>query len=170
LAASAIYGHSFTRSTSAYDPDLYVLRQDVAGRPLASHILRGGMMVHDALSLTLAGSVAVTRRLELSASYTLLDSWIYGTSDDCVASSTACTVPTGVDDPTTFGVKTWLVFAASYRALAELSIDAGYYNLANQIGFDGQRRAPFWSPAARFYLTVTAHLDPIVRRLTARRR
>lgn len=170
LAASAIYGHSFTRCTSACDPDLYVLRQDVAGRPLVSHILRGGLLVHDAVSLTLAGSVAVTRRLEVSASYTLLDSWIYDASGDCVAASPRCVVPTGVTDPATFGVKTWLVFAASYRALAELSVDAGYYNLANQLGPVGQRRAPLWSPAARFFLTVTAHLDPIVRRLTAPRR
>jgi hypothetical protein len=169
LAASAIYGHSFTRSTSAYDSDLYVLRQDVAGRPLVSHVLRGGMLVHDTASLTVAGSVAVTRRLEVSVSYTLLDSWSYGASDDCVTTST-CTAPMSIADPTTFGVKTWLVFAASYRALSELSIDAGYYNLANQLGPDGQRRGPLWSPAARFYLTLTAHLDPIVRRLTAARR
>jgi len=169
LAASAIYTHSFTRATSAYDPDLYVLRQDVAGRPLVSHILRGGAMVHDAVSLTAAASVAVTRRLEVSASYTLLDTWIYGASDDCVVTRTNCAAPSSVADPTTFGVKTWLVFAASYRALAELSIDAGYYNLANQLGSDGQRRNPLWSPAARFYLTLTAHLDPLVRRLTARR-
>ena len=36
LAASVIYGHWFDRSTSAYDSDLFVLRQDVAGRPLVS--------------------------------------------------------------------------------------------------------------------------------------
>lgn len=45
--------------------------------------------------------------------------------------------------------------------LDALALTAGYVNLANQIGPDGQRRSMFYSPNARFYLTATAFLDQI---------
>ena len=165
FVAGAIYNHAFTTYTSPNNPDLRVLRQDVDGRPLVSHVLRGSMMVHDALSLTLGASLDVTRRFEVSATYVLLESWLYGTSSDCVRTATGCAAPLDIPEPTTLGVRSWLVAASSYRVSSELSLEAGYYNLANQIGPDGQRRNPFWSPTARFFLTVVAHLDRIASRL-----
>jgi len=70
-------------------------------------------------------------------------------------------VPMNVDDPQTYGVTTWLTAALGYALRDELTISLGYYNLANQIGPDVQRRSPFWSPNARAFLTVTGNLDVI---------
>jgi hypothetical protein len=49
----------------------------------------------------------------------------------------------------------------SYQPIKEMSISAGYANVANQIAPDGERRNMFYSPNARFYLTLTGYLDAI---------
>jgi hypothetical protein len=54
------------------------------------------------------------------------------------------------------------------RVFRELGVSVGYTNLAPQLGPDGQRRNVFYSPAARFRLAVTMHLDELYQ--TASRR
>jgi hypothetical protein len=73
--------------------------------------------------------------------------------------------PTTNVDPATTRVNTWLTAALSYDVNDALAVSAGYYNLANQLAPYGTRRNPAWSPAARFFLTVTGNLDAIYRRL-----
>jgi hypothetical protein len=59
------------------------------------------------------------------------------------------------DNPPNFRVATWLTASLAYELTRTLNLTVGYYNRANQIGPDGQRRSPFWSPDARFFVTVT---------------
>jgi hypothetical protein len=47
-------------------------------------------------------------------------------------------------------------------------VGVGYYNQTGQIGPDGQRRSPLWSPDARVFLTVTGNLDVIFDHFTAK--
>ena len=83
------------------------------------------------------------------------------------------TGPSGVmsnPNPTTYTVKTWLTASAAYDVSDELSVGVGYYNLNNQLGAGGTRRSPLWSPTARFFLTLTANLDAVYRRVSRRLR
>jgi hypothetical protein len=73
-------------------------------------------------------------------------------------------VPETDGSPTDYRVSTWLTTSLGYDVADELSVNLGYYNLANQIGPDGQRRSPFWSPSARVFLTLVGKLDAIYQR------
>jgi hypothetical protein len=55
-----------------------------------------------------------------------------------------------------------------YDAIDEMTVSLGYYNQTSQIGPDGTRRNPLYSPDARFFLTLTGNLDVIYERLKAR--
>jgi hypothetical protein len=55
-------------------------------------------------------------------------------------------------------VSTWLTASLAYDVSRMLAVSVGYYNRANQIGPDGQRRNPLWSPDARFFVTVTGSI------------
>jgi hypothetical protein len=158
VALGASYSHSIDRATSPVSSDLRQLRQDIAGRPILSDQLRGNMNVHDSLILFGTGTLLVTKRLEASMSYILGNSWVYGPTGGCVQALTGCVVPAGVADPTTYRVSTWLTAAVGYQVSDALTVSAGYYNRASQIGPDGTRRSPFWSPSARFFLTLVGSL------------
>lgn len=169
LGVSATFLHPFNRATAPVNDGIHQLRQDVAGRTVISDQLRGEMNVKSALSLSVYGEVQVLRRLDLSASYVVLNSWTYAPSDAPICSTlTGCVAPISVDDPTTYRVSTWLTASVGYDVTDELSLSLGYYNLASQIGPDGTRRSPIWSPSARFFLTAVGNLDAIYQRLRGR--
>jgi hypothetical protein len=171
LSVGAIYNHPFTRATTGVNDDLRWTRQDVAGRPILSDQLTGAALVRHALNASLSVELDVLPRLTLSASYVLLNAWLQpppGRSN-CVVILTGCDQPIEVVDPTTFRVSTWGTAAISYDVVDDLSVSLGYYNLASQIGSDGARRNPLWSPAARFFLSLTGNLDVVYARLTGKR-
>jgi hypothetical protein len=166
---SAIYTHPLWRSASPVNEDINQLRQDVEGFTIHSDLVRGQMNVENALSLAFSGEVQVVRRLDLSASYVLLDSWAYPISRDALLTPpTGPVQPMDIADPTTFRVSTWMTIAVGYLVTPELSLSLGYYNLASQIGPDGTRRSPFWSPNARAFFTITGNLDAVYERLRRR--
>ena len=158
VALGASYSHSIDRATSPVSSDLRQLRQDIAGRPIVSDQLRGNMNVHDSLTVFGTGTLLVTRRLEASMSYVVGNSWVYEPTGGCVQTLTGCVVPATVADSTAYRVSTWLTAAVGYQVSDALTVSAGYYNRASQIGPDGTRRSPFWSPSARFFLTLVAGL------------
>jgi hypothetical protein len=47
------------------------------------------------------------------------------------------------------------------KVLDEMSLAVGYNNVTGQLGADGKRRNMLYSPDARVFLTVTAHIDEI---------
>jgi hypothetical protein len=166
IGATATYSHYLDRATSPVDGGLHRLREDLNGLSVASDLLSGAMLASNSLSVSVLGDLQILRRLDLSLSYVLINYWLYPVPSfqDCVP-VTGCVTPTTNVDPTTFRVNTWLTAALTYDVSPELSVGAGYYNLANQLSPYGTRRDPLWSPAARFFLTVTGNLDAIYRRL-----
>ena len=68
---------------------------------------------------------------------------------------------------TQYTVNTWFIASVDYDLLDEVSLGLGYYNLANEIGPDGQRRGIvgkdniWWSPDARVFFDITANIDKL---------
>jgi hypothetical protein len=50
--------------------------------------------------------------------------------------------------------------------IPEFEVDVGYANLTLQTAPDGNRRNIFYSPEARVYITLVAHLDEIYKTAT----
>jgi len=170
LAVGAIYTHTFSEYRSRANDDLARQRQDVNGRPLVDPQLGGAMITADWLTLALSGELQVSRKVEFSASYVILNKWGYAPSDVTLGLPTGPARPAMVDAPTTYSVSTWLTSSVGYQVADELTVSLGYYNLANQLAPDGTRRNPLWSPNARLFLTLTANLDAIYLRAAGRRR
>ena len=166
LAMGAIYGHPFARYTAPVSSDLHQLRQDIAGQSVIDDQIAGEMNVRNALSLSFVGELQILRRLNVSLSYVLINQWRYPPTGTQLPADTGAVVPISIPDPTTYSVKTWLTASAAYDLNDELSVSLGYYNLSNQLAPDGTRRSPFWSPSARFFLTLTANLDAVYRRVS----
>lgn len=169
LGASAIYLHPFNRATTPVNGDIEQPRQDIAGRSILSDQLRPGMNIANSLTLLFTAGVQLLPRLGFGASYVLANSWAYAPKDIpiCTVHPT-CTEPTSLGEPPSFRVNTWALASLDYEALDEMTVSLGYYNLTSQIGPDGQRRTPLYSPDARFFLTLTGNLDIIYERLTSK--
>ena len=120
--------------------------------------LRGQMNVRDSLTVLATATVQITTRVEASMSYVVGNSWVYTPTGACVQTLTGCVVPATTADPSTYRVSTWLTASASYQVWDALAVSVGYYNRASQIGPDGTRRNPLWSPSARFFLTLVGSL------------
>lgn len=161
LSLAVTAGTPITRATSPVDPNLQQPRQDVAGRLIQSDQLRGQMNPKAYLNVSLAADVHVTHRLGLTTSYVVLSQWAYSPDTSPVCNLlTGCVAPLSIADPTTYRASSWLTLAATYDVARHLGVTVGYFNRASQLGPDGQRRSPLWSPEARFFLTVTGTLAP----------
>jgi hypothetical protein len=168
LGIGTIYNYWLNRSTSPVNGDLRQLRQDLGFGPLVSDVLRPGMNVRESLSIALSGDLQILRKLGLSLSYVSLSSWRYSPPSAHLILDTGPIAPTDVAGATTYGVSTWTTAALSYDVMDELSLSLGYYNMANQLAPSGLRRDPSWSPAARFFLTLTGNLDAILHRVAGK--
>ena len=166
LGVSLIYNHPFTRATTAVNEDLDRTRQDAAGRTFLSDQLRGGTMPNHSLNVAATAGLQITPKLSFSTSYILLNSWSYRPTDaSCaVQTLTGCVAVGENPDAPNFRVNTWLLTSLDYDLVNELSLGLGYYNFTGQLGPDGQRRNPLWSPDARVFFTVTANLDAVYER------
>jgi hypothetical protein len=168
LAFSAIYMHPFNRATTPVNGEIEQPRQDVAGRSIVSDQLRPGMNVANSLTLLFTGGVQLLPRLGMGLSYVIGNSWAYAPSDVPICSvQSGCVDPVPIGDRTSYRVSTWALMSVDYDAFDAMTVSVGYYNLTSQIGPDGERRNPLYSPDARFYLTLTGNLDVIYDRLAA---
>lgn len=169
VGVAGIYSHPFTRAKVATNGDLNRPRQDLEGASFQSDVLRGGMLAANQLIGAVTSGLQITPKLSFGASYYLLTSWAYRPQDACVqpggASTSASFCVGDNSDAPNFRVNTWLLTSFDYDLTDEVSLSLGYYNLTNQIGPDGQRRNPIWSPDARFFFTVTGNLDAIYERI-----
>ncbi|HXI59282.1 MAG TPA: hypothetical protein VNO55_24615 [Polyangia bacterium] len=160
VGVSAIYNHPFAEATSPVNDQIRQIRQDVAGRTVISDQLTGAMNVKHALSLTASGDLRILSKLELSLSYVWLNAWAYAPGASMpIPLLTGPAQPMTVADPTTYRLSTWTTASLTYEPTDDFSVSLGYYNLASQLGPDGTRRNPLWSPSARFFLTLTGNLD-----------
>jgi hypothetical protein len=170
LGVSVIFSHPFAQATSGTNGGIQVIRQDVDGQRLISDQLTGALNAHTQLNVAFSGDLQLSRRFDLSLSYVLLNAWKYApTETPCVLILTGCASPMSIPEPTTYSVNTWATASVNYDVMDALSVSLGYYNLASQLGPDGTRRNPLWSPAARFFLTVTGNLDVAYERLKTAR-
>jgi hypothetical protein len=166
---STIYAHPFNHYTTPTNENLNQPRQDVSGRLISDNQLRFGMNVRDSLTLRFGAEAQLTPKLNFGLAYVIGNSWRYSPPPiSGVVISNAVAMPERVNNPTTFEVSTWALASLDYDVIDEMSLGIGYYNKTDQLGPDGQRRNPLWSPEARFFLTATANLDVIANRFTAK--
>ena len=77
--------------------------------------------------------------------------------------------PDEYEDATNIRVMPWFLVSVDYDLLPEVGLGAGYYNVTNQLGEDGERRSPLWSPEARVFFDITANLDEIYLTIAGKR-
>lgn len=162
------YLHPFTRATTpTYYGDFGYTRQDVDDHSFVSDQIVGQTLVNHRFVATLEGGLQITPKLALAADAVFINEWHYApTTNQCIATTTGCAelAPVNSDQ---FVQSAWLLLDVDYSLFDEIDVGVGYYNLANALGPDGQRRGLWgtdniwWSPDARFFFDITANLDAL---------
>lgn len=163
------YAHPFSTATTptSYGNFAYV-RQDAEGFSFASDQVRGATLVNHQIVVIVDAGLQITPKLGIVADMIGIDQWHYLPAGQATVpiSGGSTAVARGSND-TQFTQQTWFLATLEYALLDEVALGLGYYNLANAIAPDGQRRGIFgsdnvwWSPDARVFFDVTANLDKI---------
>jgi hypothetical protein len=164
------YLHSFSDSTTPNSPGFGHIRENVDGYSFVSNQLSGQPLSEHTLYAIVDTGLDITPKLSVTLDAIFIRQWHYSPSDAPVyiANSSVPVVPSRNGDQQVIDL-TWLVLSADYEVIPELSVGLGYYNLANDLSADSQRRGVFdggqhsllWSPDARFFLDLTANLDKL---------
>ncbi len=173
------YLHAFSQSTTPTDYGTFsYTRQNADGVSFLSDQVSGQPVVRDEIQVLLRAALQVTPALTVSLFGVVFNDWHDQATPLSVATATGMVTPgtgtpvSATDQP--FSVQTWFVAGVDYDVLDELTLSAGYYNLANAIAPDGATRGLFgsatiwWSPDARFTFTATANLDALYDDVSAR--
>jgi hypothetical protein len=165
-AVRLAYLHPFSTATTPTDYGTFTyVRQNVDGFSFVSDQVQGQTLVSHEFWATIEGGLQITPRLSALAYLILINQWHYAPSQATVQTVMG---PTSVSSPyadVQFTQNTWFLVSFDYDVLDELELSVGYYNLANAVAPDGQRRSLFgsdniwWSPDARFFFALTANLD-----------
>lgn len=169
VTGSAYYMKPLQKSTTGENEDFERERQDINAQSIASNQISAGARVNHQVTAMTAASLDVTPKFHLTGSYVWVMQWAYSFDETEVqpAGVGGLTVtPDEYDDATNFRVLPWFLVSADYDLLPEVGLSAGYYNVTNQLGPDGTRRNPLWSPEARVFFDITANLDQIYMRLS----
>ncbi len=163
IVGLARYQHFFTRATVPTSDEIAQPRTDLRGRPVVSDQLGSGAFPEHELRLGFTTELMIHERVGLISDFQWRPTWNYPIDRDAEICNllTGCVQADGVNDPQTFEVITVFATEVETRVTDALSVSVGYLNTASQIGPDGQRRNMFYSPGARFYLTMTAYLAEI---------
>ncbi len=163
LSTVAGYGHAFTSATTQEFEDLDRARTGLDAEPTISDQLTGVTNSKHQITAGFGGTLAILDELSLGTTFQWRPNWKYLPTEGCVTvlNVNGCFEPDHVEEPQNFAVITMFAVDVSYQPIKEMSISAGYANVANQIAPDGERRNMFYSPNARFYLTLTGYLDAI---------
>ncbi len=167
---SLYYLKHVNASTTSTNDDFALERQDAGGRTIVSNQFSGRAKVNHELTPLIGAALDVTSKLHLSANYVWILQWAYGFEDTNVDITTGALTPARVEDPQTHRVTPWFLAGIDYDVIPEIGIGAGYYNATDQIGPDGTRRNPLWSPEARFFFDITANLDEIYTTASGKRK
>lgn len=169
LMGRVMYDKPLRDSTTGENPNFKRTRQDAGGRTFISSQISTGAKVEHQLTALAAAQVDLTQKLHLSASYVWIMQWTYKFSDDEQVQTAVGTATAGrLPDTQNYRVIPWASTSLDYDLLPEIGLSLGYYNASNQIGPDGQRRNPLWSPDARVFFDITANLDEIYRSVSGR--
>ncbi|HNS98330.1 MAG TPA: hypothetical protein PKL73_15365 [Polyangiaceae bacterium] len=159
--ASLYYMKYINASTTSTNDDFSRERQDAGGRTVVSNQFSGRAKVSHELTPLVGAALDITDKLHLSTSYVWILHWAYGFDDTEIDITTGKTTPNRVDDPQTYRVTPWFLAGLDYDIIPEVGVGIGYYNATDQIGPEGTRRNPLWSPDARLFFDITANLDEI---------
>jgi hypothetical protein len=167
ISGLAAYGHAFTEATTATGAELARTRTGLNAEPTISDQISGAPNAKHQVIAGFGASLAILDELSLGTTFQWRPNWKYlPTEADITLDNGVAVTPDRLDDAQNFVVLTMFGADISYQPIKELSVSGGYVNVANQLDPFGQRRNMFYSPNARFYLTVTGHLDAIYEDLT----
>lgn len=161
------YTHTFTEATTPTNDELDRVRLGPDGRSLPGDQLSGAAFAQHKMGVDLIGALAVADRVTWTNWFSWQPAWKYQFEQDqevCIA--TGCTTVGASDDPNNFAVVTLFNTEVAVEVIPEFEVDVGYANLTLQTGPDGTRRNIFYSPDARVYITLVAHLDEIYKTAT----
>ncbi|HMJ13338.1 MAG TPA: hypothetical protein VK524_18080 [Polyangiaceae bacterium] len=163
------YAHTFTNSIVPTNSELARRRTDPEGRLLIDDQFGSPAFPEHEGTIRLLFDVGISERVTWGTAFTWQPLWKYKLPDTQICNvATGCVEPESVEDPQRFVVVTTFETEVAWDPIDEASVALGYSNLTSQVGSSGERRNVFYSPAARFYLTLTANLDEIY--LTAKGR
>lgn len=159
----ARYQHYFSRAVVPTNQELTRVRTDVDGRPVVADQLSGAAFAKHETRFGFAAELAIHERVALASVFQWRPTWNYQFDNDqvCVQVLTGCADVDSVESPQHYELITVFATELETQVMDEMSFTVGYVNQANQIGPDGRRRSMFYSPNARFYLTLTANLSEI---------
>jgi hypothetical protein len=176
VGLSFTYQHPFSNSTTPTNTlGFSYLSEDTDLRPFASEQLSGQTFVNHSLYGIVDLGLNVMPKLSATLDYLMINQWHYAPTSACVTIATGPACPPRNNDQqyTQMG---WVLLSLDYEVIPEMSVGIGYYNLANAIAPDGTVRtfwgggdhSLLWSPDARFFFDVPAHLDKIWERASGR--
>jgi hypothetical protein len=181
IAAQAFYTHPFTNATTAQNDDVARPRTTLDARTLTSNQLSGGLLNDHQLLSVLDTGLQITPKLSFTVDFIFIQQWRYkptaNGSGNCAGGQevTLVTGPSCISsgatnqDPQNYRLSVWFLTSVDYQVSDELGLSLGYYNYANSIGPDGQRRGFLYAPdSSRFFLTATIGLDSLYERIRGR--
>jgi hypothetical protein len=162
ITAGAGYSYNFARAIVPTNSEFGRVRMDPDGVSQPSDQLNGAALAQHQLTFRFVGELLFTEDLKWSNDVIIRPVWTYALpeTDVCGVVDTGCTTPSRLDDATRHTVITDFKSELSYD-FGKFGVGVGYANLALQLGPDGKRRSPLYSPDARFYFTLSANLDKI---------
>jgi hypothetical protein len=120
--------------------------------------IRSGTVSGNTLFWGINGEIDILENLSYSVAYYWINQWAYSTSP--AVDYAGNPIPHSPDD-TRFRQLTWFLTSVDYDPIDELTISLGYYDLNTVLAPDSTHRNPFWSPEARLFFSLTAHLDTL---------
>ena len=158
IGVYASYSHAFTRCQTAcgfgYDGRSAT---DTNDHVILNDQVRSSTIAGNSLIYALNGEIDILENLSYGVSMFWIDQFAYAPAAATIGGTT---IPAGPND-SHFRQLTWFLTSIDYDPIKELGLSLGYYNLNSAIGPDGTRRNVLWSPDARVFFSLTAHLDAI---------
>jgi hypothetical protein len=170
LGASMRWDHQFSRATVPTEPDIAIPRRTIQGTTTISDQLTGGSL--ETNGLRTGAFLFFDEKLFGHTLWVFMSGGLqwgfvnqFNTSS-CVKIDTGCVEPDRVDNPQTTRYSASFGVGVSYFPAAEWGFDLGYFNGNAQLGLDGKRRNPFYSPDATFSASLILSLDAIYERFS----
>jgi hypothetical protein len=165
------FEHVFRRTTTPTNPDIERERMGPDGETLPNDQLSGRAFTEREIVLGLGATIGIHERVRFTNLFEWHLAWKYRFEENTrIDLATGEVSADRVENPDRFGVIALFASEVAVTVVDELDIEVGYQNLAPQVGPDAQRRNVFYSPNARFSLTLVGNLDAIYDRLAGNTR
>ncbi|HEY3499564.1 MAG TPA: hypothetical protein VGK73_32965 [Polyangiaceae bacterium] len=164
LQARLGYAYTFTNANVPENDDLNRARVDMNGHLVSNDQLNGAALADHGVYLHgILGADVLRDRIGFKFEGGIDWAHKYALAEDSTLTIDTGPVEVPVDeDAPRVSVINYLDASVEFRFGRDLvSLYLGYENITSQIGPDGQRRGFFWSPDAKFYLSVELRLDSL---------